>query len=441
MSHESFGKYLVAVMLSVGLTGICSVSSAAGIEDDCDIRELLTDFSQYKTTNNFHHGHPVAHAIWSGKAIRKFKDDNSFWVQGVKDENFPLLVLGATLHDIGKAGTCSKMKFSTKPKHPQLGFDLLLQKKQYRFCESKQSSNLVDYFSKDRPCKLERREIIAVSVMEAMHYDLGNVLQGKLSPRDWNRLFNQRLSHAIEAVVKVSPPTASGLGITKDFISQLVLMALAVSAADVRGADQVEGYDAAWPHYQMKPTDVHINKVRRTTKFDHLRYGGARAQGIRDEIIRIYQKKAPASGPHGGAAVYASAVLEKQRTYKIGEEVGPKGKFFKTRLVEVSAQEEGDPLRITWSEVASAKGKRAASAAVKGAAIVIGTLSQEGKLLCETSNPSARKKLCLKIKMCSVTKTGEPTWNRCGGQDKRIQLVSKTEIPKAFWQLILRPSP
>lgn len=66
--------------------------------------ELVRNMKLYKTTNtSFHAGHLYEHCMWTAQVVDEWFQNNSEWVEGIKDRMRPVLVLAAFLHDIGKA--------------------------------------------------------------------------------------------------------------------------------------------------------------------------------------------------------------------------------------------------------------------------------------------------------------------------------------------------
>ena len=194
--------------------------------DTLDHQGLFKDFERYaRDVKNFvtyhedSNGSVLLHSIWVAQTMEKWIKEKKFWIpEDLTAQEQRMLVASAFLHDIGKGGD-QKLSFGEKPTHPQTGKEMLLGTKPYIM----KDETPFDFNSYLRTIGLSANEQRTMAALIATHHNLE-----KVRPKSENKqkIYLQKLKKACDdANICMS--------------EKVLRMAVALSAADVRGISEV----------------------------------------------------------------------------------------------------------------------------------------------------------------------------------------------------------
>jgi len=150
----------------------------------CNLSKLLRDMSEYHLTQNHDGGHQgdlLDHSLWTYYALTNEtslpKIFQPWFLQEIPDFYYPVLQVAGLLHDIGKAGDLNT-EYTSKPDHPEQSWLYFQNKVKYIWVDGTEMP-LMDYLYTN--CALNREEWSLVGLIAALHYDLGNFFQDKLT--------------------------------------------------------------------------------------------------------------------------------------------------------------------------------------------------------------------------------------------------------------------
>lgn len=229
------------------------------------LEQLALDLKYYKTNNTqFHAGHLYEHSMWTAMVIDRWfeeRDKNavdsgekaSDWLDGITSEDRSTLVLAGFLHDVGKAAnhnhyyqmTAGNAQLNTSTPHlkrypvyhtiithPDDGFKFLKMITPYNLSVIKKASrSYKDNFKNkgrfyfDRMFQelgLSDEQIKIIQILTKVHWNFGGYLMIGSNPSQ----FLLELKKSIEEVDYNN----------KMIDLRILLLAIAIGAADVRGA-------------------------------------------------------------------------------------------------------------------------------------------------------------------------------------------------------------
>ncbi len=223
----------------------------------CDLQGLFRDLEQYQVFNAPHHqGYLTDHSVWTARAIANWFAQGDEWVRGIPERLVDVTLLGALLHDVGKAGdpavyagptddsefqieTCGggdcRLLFNWKDGHPRTGFEYLAGRRTYHWLVEPDDGcaawrqDLGRYLQCSCPLTNEERYVLSLAV--GMHYSFGDYLQNPNAPGDYLDRF-LAYSSQLEDALDYRPDVQGA--------AQLVELFCAIGAADVWGAHEAK---------------------------------------------------------------------------------------------------------------------------------------------------------------------------------------------------------
>jgi len=156
--------------------------------------DLLANIKLYKTTNtSFHAGDLYQHSIWTACVIQQWFEENSFWCEGLTEQDKKLAMLTALLHDIGKAGDLY-FNYFDKENHPEIGFKYLLGKKKYRI----DYQNTFDFSQFFENLGISKNDQKTIAFLVSAHHEFGKIMKRHLTPEKASKKYRERLSNLAE---------------------------------------------------------------------------------------------------------------------------------------------------------------------------------------------------------------------------------------------------
>jgi hypothetical protein len=223
--------------------------------EGCSLAPVLADLAWYTQVNDdprfgaHHEGTLVQHSEWTSQLVRRWVDEGDPRALGVPPEHADLAVLCATLHDIGKAGDGDRTR-TYKPWHPRAALEYLTGRRSYLRVAPERARLVhmqIQRFLSSACGAMTPRVVAVVAAVAAVHYNLGLVMQKKMSGDDWVK---QLMAACCKRVPGTDRPLAAELS-PAGFMA-LGRIALAVSLADViagrAGLDDSDP-DAPWQKY------------------------------------------------------------------------------------------------------------------------------------------------------------------------------------------------
>ena len=151
---------------------------------DCNLNKLLRDMSEYHLAQDHDGGHQgdlLEHSLWTYYALTTEtslpKIFQPWFLQDIPDSYYPVLQIAGLLHDIGKSGDLN-LEYTSKPDHPEQSWLYFQNKLKYIWVDGSEIP-LMNYLYTN--CALNREEWSLVGLIAALHYDLGNFFQNKLT--------------------------------------------------------------------------------------------------------------------------------------------------------------------------------------------------------------------------------------------------------------------
>ena len=231
-------------------------------------------FLDYRVRNfDFHTGDDLSdHSIWSALAVRLWINNKHDWVKGIKSNYKNLTILCAYLHDIGKAGDgdfTSLIEPGWKETHPDDGFEIMLGKKKFithdidiketekgwfednnkKWQSGTKRAKYCDKGLNMRKFLLEQQfteeELAIIALAVGMHYDFGDLVVLAIGTKDRpGKLYDtpdKAYKNYLEKFNKKLKETKNVMNDKTLDIEQALRICITVSAADVRGANVVDG--------------------------------------------------------------------------------------------------------------------------------------------------------------------------------------------------------
>lgn len=165
--------------LQIAVEQAVSESSKKSFKGDLNYKGFLDNLKLYKTTYQFWHaGDLYEHSVWTAKQVEKWFDEKHFWADGLTENDRPIAVLAAFLHDIGKAGDFAYL-YDDKPAHPRAGVEYVLGKRPYLFRpedsppKEQRKFDFKEYF-KQLGLSDDDHKLLAVLV--GVHWDFGGIV-------------------------------------------------------------------------------------------------------------------------------------------------------------------------------------------------------------------------------------------------------------------------
>jgi len=235
---------------------------------------LWNDVKLYKTTNiKWHAGDVYEHSMWIGLCLEKWFNEKKFWMEGLDEKYKKLLIFAGFLHDIGKAGDW-EFTFKAKDAHPNVGFNYLIGASFYKT----KNGAVFDFDSYLDHFEFDKKQKAIIAVLVGIHYDFGKKVMSKISDP----------YHPDETIFKQYLDTLQDLaqetGYPDIFTRQLVIMSIAIGAADVRAAQPVY-YASSIFEISSKILPVHKGgKLYEQYKFE------TNGKIIREALLAFYDK-------------------------------------------------------------------------------------------------------------------------------------------------------
>ena len=150
----------------------------------CNLSKLLRDMSAYKLGPNYQNGHSgdlMDHSLWTYYLLATEtalpKMFQPWFLQNIPEEYYPVLQVAGLLHDIGKSGDL-ETKYNQKPTHPLQSWLYFQDMADYIWADGTKIP-LKDYLTEN--CALTKEEWSLVGIIAALHYDLGDFFEHKLT--------------------------------------------------------------------------------------------------------------------------------------------------------------------------------------------------------------------------------------------------------------------
>ena len=172
----------------------------------CNLSKLLRDMSFYHLASSHqnagHSGDLLDHSLWTyyllaaETAIPKMFQP--WFLQNITEEYYPVLQVAGLVHDIGKSGDLD-LEYTQKPNHPLQSWLYFQNIAEYIWVDGNKVP-LLQYLSEN--CALTNQEWILVGIIAALHYDLGDFLEKKLT---MGQLINRLTSHLKNTGISFDP--------------------------------------------------------------------------------------------------------------------------------------------------------------------------------------------------------------------------------------------
>lgn len=170
----------------------------------CNLSKLLRDMSNYYITPGYqtsHTGDLMDHSLWTYYLLvnqtQLPRIYQPWYLQDISSSYYPVLQVSGLLHDVGKAGDLN-LEYTQKPNHPLQSW-VYFHEGNYHWVDRSKIS-LTEYLSQN--CGLTPEEWNLVSIIAALHYDLGDFFEKKLSG---NELIYRLKSHIQSTGISFDP--------------------------------------------------------------------------------------------------------------------------------------------------------------------------------------------------------------------------------------------
>lgn len=256
-------------------------------EKTFDLQNLLENFNQYKTTNSFHSGNLLQHSTWTANTVLNWFEQDDQWVKDIDKKDQKLAFISALLHDVGKSGDLN-FTFYTKPNHAQLGFEYLMDQKEYLLDKNKK----FDFQKMFESLGITTEDQKLICILVGIHEVFGKEILAKYNKN--STLLFEHFLIALESLAKKANYKSGKID------TRLLRLAILISAADVKGAQKTTCSKDVLSKYlkefnlnlkqelfESTPEKIDKNKKSMYNKFDFENKG----KKLRNELIYYLIKR------------------------------------------------------------------------------------------------------------------------------------------------------
>lgn len=228
----------------------------------CTLENVLLDMAWYakpepnkeKKATAHHVGTLEQHSRWTAQVIKTWFRENDpralglgLGIGGLQNVH-DLAVVSALLHDVGKAGDADRSDMY-KPLHPSTAMEYATGKAKFiRVVPQKAVLTSFRAYLSERCVGMTPSVLAVAAVVAACHYNLGNVIRGRMTSCGWVRAFLAECSKVVEGANE-----AIVMQLAKPAMIILAKIVLCVSMADVVGSRPLEQGDedpqCPWQRY------------------------------------------------------------------------------------------------------------------------------------------------------------------------------------------------